>query len=77
MGTALATIYENILNNNLDMEKEPSYIDFILEEQQYLNSDKYIKDGEFWSNYLQDLTEPCYLKQKITFLLMLKDFINF
>ena len=64
MGTALATIYENILNNNLDMEKEPSYIDFILEEQQYLNSDKYIKDGEFWSNYLQDLTEPCYLKQK-------------
>ena len=26
MGTALATIYENILNNNLDLEKETSYI---------------------------------------------------
>lgn len=64
MGTDLETIYENILNNGPELEKRPSYIDFITEENLYLNSDKYFKDKEFWTNYLNNLAEPAYLKKK-------------
>lgn len=64
MGTDLETIYENILNNGPELEKRPSYIDFITEENLYLNSDKYFKDKEFWTNYLNNLAEPSYLKKK-------------
>lgn len=77
MGTDLETIYENILNNGPELEKRPSYIDFITEENLYLNSDKYFKDKEFWTNYLNNLAEPSYLKKKIIFLLVLLDFIKF
>ena len=64
MGTDLETIYENILNNGPELEKRPSYIDFITEENLYLNSDKYFRDKEFWTNYLNNLAEPSYLKKK-------------
>ena len=64
MGTALAYIYENILNGNTNLEKQPSYIDFVNDETAYLNSDKYLKDEEFWKNYLADLGETTCLKEK-------------
>lgn len=64
MGTALAYIYENILNGNMNLEKQPSYIDFLNDETAYLNSDKYLKDKEFWKSYLAGLGEPTYLKEK-------------
>lgn len=34
-----------------------SYKDYILSEQEYRNSKKFIKDKEFWSNYLSNLPE--------------------
>lgn len=64
MGTALAYIYENLSNGKTDLEKQPSYIDFIQEEKNYISSDKYIKDKEFWENYLSDIGEATYLKEK-------------
>lgn len=63
-GTALANIYEKLLAGNNNFEKEPSYIDFVLDEQGYINSSKYIKDEAFWKDYLKDFSEPVYLKSK-------------
>ena len=43
MGTALQNIYEKFLNNDNNFEKEPSYINFVNDEQSYINSSKYAK----------------------------------
>lgn len=64
MGTALASIYESLLNGETNFEKQPSYIDYIKEEENYISSDKYLKDKEFWNNYLSNLGESTYLKEK-------------
>ncbi|MBF0266423.1 MAG: amino acid adenylation domain-containing protein, partial [Gammaproteobacteria bacterium] len=42
---------EDIARNNL------SYVDFIVKEQKYLNSDSYEKDHQYWLNKLQKLPE--------------------
>ena len=44
MGTALASIYEKLLKNDNNFEKEPSYINFVIDEQSYISSSKYAKD---------------------------------
>lgn len=64
MGTALATIYEALLNGETQFEKNPSYLDFIQEEEIYQNSEKYLKDKEFWKQYLDGIGAPTYLKEK-------------
>ncbi len=64
MGTALANIYEKLLSNDNNFEMSPSYIDFIEDEQNYIDSDKYFKDEQFWKDYLSDFMEPVYLKSK-------------
>lgn len=64
MCTSLASIYESFLNGETNFEKKPSYVDYIKEEQSYLSSDKYNKDKEFWNNYLSNLGETSYLKEK-------------
>lgn len=64
MGTALQNIYEKFLNNDNNFEKEPSYINFVNDEQSYINSSKYAKDEEFWKEYLKDFSEPVGLKSK-------------
>lgn len=43
--------YSQLLNNlNCDSTLNPSYIDYLDSEQKYLNSDKYLKDGNFWNS---------------------------
>ena len=64
MGTALQNIYEKFLNNDNNFEKEPSYIDFVIDEQSYIGSSKYTKDEAFWKEYLIDFSEPVGLKSK-------------
>lgn len=64
MGTALASIYEALLKGETDFEKQPSYINYIKEEENYISSEKYLKDKEFWKNYLSHLGETTYLKEK-------------
>ena len=64
MGTALQNIYEKFLNNDTNFEKAPSYIDFVVDEQSYIGSDKYIKDEAFWKEYLSNFSEPVGLKSK-------------
>jgi len=62
MGTAFSEIYEKILNGEEYTETFPSYIDFIEAEQEYLASDKYTKDNEFWKEYLEGAASPLGLK---------------
>ena len=64
IGTSLANIYESFLHNTNDFEKTPSYIDFVLDEQEYMTSNKYVKDEQFWKIYLENFSEPVYLKSK-------------
>lgn len=63
--TYLSEIYENFLNNTNDFIIQPSYIEYIESEKNYTNSDKYIKDGEFWQEYLLGLKESIGIKEKI------------
>lgn len=64
MGTALATIYECLTKGEIDLEAQPSYVDYIKEEKEYISSDKYEKDKIFWENYLSNLGETTFLKEK-------------
>lgn len=69
VATQYSKIYENLYNN---IEKDieiPSYTEYIESEKQYMKSDKYNKDEEFWNEYLKDINEPVTLKnvtKKIT-----------
>ena len=42
----------------------PSYIDFLSSEQDYLSSNKYEKDKEFWENVFDDVPELCNITTK-------------
>ena len=67
MGTDLASIYEKISVGDFSFEPRPSYINFINDEIKYLNSQKYIKDEEFWKEYLKDFDSPAFIKSKENF----------
>ncbi len=44
-------IYTNLINKQeINYELNPSYIDYINSEKEYLSSNKYEKDKEFWDN---------------------------
>lgn len=50
LGSSIARIYFNLKNNEEIDTNVPSYKDYILSEKDYLNSDKFIKDEEYWNN---------------------------
>lgn len=55
-----------LLSNNTKIEpKNYSYIDYIDSEKKYINSQKYIKDKEFWSNYLENRPESVTIPNNI------------
>ena len=62
----LAAIYDKILANDNNFEEYPSYIDYIKKENEYKNSEKYIKDEEYWKEYLKGFTETVSIKNTIT-----------
>ena len=49
----------NILKENkaLEDETKPSYLEFINSQKEYINSDKYIKDEEYFKEYLKDIND--------------------
>ena len=55
-----------MLENGEDLSNyhKPSYIDFISRTQEYMNSAKYLKDKEFWQNFISDV-EPCTCFQNV------------
>ncbi len=58
--------YYNLLKegNVLEQEKEPSYLEYIQSEQQYLHSPKFIKDKEYWEDIFRNAPEVTTLKSK-------------
>lgn len=65
LGTDLSIIYEGLLNGTYESCERPSYEEYITEEEKYLNSDRYIRDEEFFKEYLKDFTEPVKIKENI------------
>lgn len=62
VATQYSKIYEKLYNNIENDLEVPSYIEYINSEKQYMESDKYKKDEEFWNEYLKDINEPVALK---------------
>ncbi len=59
-------MYNNKLNNTYEDIQIPSYVDFIQSEKEYISSDKYIKDEEFWREYLNGIKAPISLKTTVS-----------
>ena len=51
------------LYEGVDEIKTPSYIEYTKEEQNYFLSEKFIKDEEFWREYLKDYSEVVSYKE--------------
>lgn len=58
VGTEIINYYEKIINaENLDDISNPSYIDYIVSEQEYLKSEKFKRDKEFWNGIFNSIPE--------------------
>lgn len=59
MSLCLEEIYSNytkLINNEvISTTPNPSYLDYILSQEDYKNSEKYIKDAEFWKAQFKNL----------------------
>lgn len=54
----LCEIYSKLMNNeDISTDEFHSYIEFIKEEQEYINSDRFIKNKNFWKERFQELPE--------------------
>lgn len=49
--------YEKIINSQIIDNQNPSYSDYITSEQEYLNSEKFNKDKEFWNEIFKTVPE--------------------
>ena len=67
IGKEIAKTYCQILDNSYTFQAQPSYLDYIETENQYLNSDRFNKDKEFWEGQFQTVPEiasiPCFSKE--------------
>ena len=51
-------IYDSLKNNEeLSLEEAPSYVEYISSEQEYINSEKFIKDKEYWNDLFATVPE--------------------
>ena len=50
-------IYSEILNSTYEEKDFPSYLNYINYEKEYINSDKYIKDKEYWNEVFKTVPE--------------------
>jgi len=50
-------IYSSILNNTYEEKQFPSYINYINNENEYINSEKYIKDKAYWDEVFTTVPE--------------------
>ena len=50
-------IYSAILNNTYEEKQYPSYINYINNENEYINSEKYIKDKAYWDEVFTTVPE--------------------
>lgn len=65
IGTSLIDYIEKKSNGEeIEDELKPSYIEFIQKEEEYEKSEKFIKDENFWNEYLKGIKEPTLIKDK-------------
>ena len=60
MGNEIVSYYSAILNNDtskLENIKNASYMDYVLSEQEYKNSNKFQKDRDYWNDLFKTLPE--------------------
>jgi amino acid adenylation domain-containing protein/thioester reductase-like protein len=55
-------MYSDYQNNINEKYNALSYVDFMESEKEYISSEKYIKDEEFWREYLKDIQPSVSLK---------------
>ena len=62
MSKQLKDIYEKLLIKEDSASIRPSYIEYIENEKNYLSSEKYTKDKEYWENRFSDVPELACIK---------------
>ncbi len=45
----------NSIKNDITISKKPSYVEHIKRDEEYKISEKYLRDKEFWNEYIQDM----------------------
>ena len=53
----VTSIYSKLLNSSYEEESFPSYLKYIEQEKEYINSDKYIKDKAYWNEVFKTVPE--------------------
>ena len=53
----VARIYSELLNNNYQEKQSPSYINYINNEIEYINSEKFLKDKTYWEELFKTVPE--------------------
>lgn len=60
------SIYSKLKNNQeVDEEINSSYTKFIQKEQEYIKTEKYIKDGEFWGDIFKEEPKISHIKNSL------------
>lgn len=54
-----------LLSNNMDLIDCPSYLNYINTEKEYLHSNSFIRDKQYWENYLKNIPEMVSFKENI------------
>ena len=57
IGNEIAKIYYNLINNIVEDYDFPSYLDYINSENEYISSDKFKKDQEYWTNQFSTIPD--------------------
>lgn len=53
--------YSNFINNSNELETNLSYLNYIEDEQKYINSDKFKKDKDYWEKLFRNLPDSAKL----------------
>ena len=57
--TEIARVYSSLIKNEEpEFNSIPSYIDYISDEKNYKDSDKFLKDKEYWNSIFETLPSP-------------------
>jgi len=63
VATSLAEYLDIFSGNGIEDEEKPSYTEFMENEKEYILSERFTKDREFWKEYLKEFKETVGLKE--------------
>ncbi len=65
LGNEIVRYYKAIVNGEeLSDEKKPSYIDYVISEQNYLDSERFLKDQVYWLDKFSKIPQLTTLKER-------------